>query len=176
MRIRPRRQGLFVKEKRCHASIPSRPSRRASAPRCRRLARSAGTRSIPRSSHGPTSSALLSPSLAPRPAPHARATRVPRNTASSATATTPTATNASPRCAYAAAGRNNWASPSAANSTSACATASWSSPWRMMTRRRQTRQPTIDGRHRLDEHHADTGRAPARVALCLRWCLNYPGT
>ncbi|NIK63221.1 hypothetical protein FHR48_000733 [Xanthomonas arboricola] len=49
--------------------------------------------------------------------PHAQATRMPPNTAPSATATTPPATNASPPCAYAAAGWNNSASPSAANST-----------------------------------------------------------
>ncbi|MFA4190610.1 hypothetical protein P2C05_18785, partial [Xanthomonas perforans] len=47
----------------------------------------------------------------------AQATRVPRNTAPSATATTPTATNASLRYAYAAAGWNNSALPSAAGFT-----------------------------------------------------------
>ncbi|CAD7718577.1 hypothetical protein LMG31886_03820 [Xanthomonas hydrangeae] len=80
----------------------------------------------------------LDPSIKPRPyvertpipqprtepRPHAPATRVPRTTAPSATATTPPATNASPRCACAAAGWNNWASPSAANSTSDYAKAS----------------------------------------------------
>ncbi|CAD0298481.1 hypothetical protein CFBP2044_00790 [Xanthomonas hortorum pv. cynarae] len=80
----------------------------------------------------------LDPSIKPRPyvertpipqpraeaRPHAPGTRVPQHTAPSATVITQPATYASPRCACAAAGWNNWALPLAASCTSACAMAS----------------------------------------------------